>query len=124
VETEKKLRSPNSFRRYDKYITFKYKYFSPIWRHLDPLKSYRNNRSCSTVIEFFNKDPPKNVNLVIIDKKTRYFSESKTIAVHCRSEEMYFPIFSDSVLRHVILGSIVQQIYKIKSRTFLKKYKG
>jgi hypothetical protein len=93
---------------------------APSW----PFEELRNNRGCSTVIEFFNKDPPKNVNLVIIDKKTRYFNESKTIAVHCRSEEMYFPIFSDPVLRHVILVSKEQQKYKIKSRTFLKKYKG
>ena len=53
--------------------------------------SYRNNRNCSTV---FNKDPTKNVYLVIIYKKTWYLSESKTIGVHCRGAKMYFPIFS------------------------------
>jgi hypothetical protein len=47
--------------------------------------------------EFFNMDPTKNVYLVIIYKKTWYFSESKTIDVHCRGAK---------VLRHVILGSM------------------
>jgi hypothetical protein len=51
-------------------------HLSPIRRHLDPFTSYRNNRNCSTVIEYFYKDPTKNVYLVIIYKKTWYFSES------------------------------------------------
>ena len=67
----------------------------PIWRHLHPFTSYRNNRNCSTVIDFVNKDPTTNVYLVIICKETWYFSESKIIAVHCRGAKMSFPIFSD-----------------------------
>jgi hypothetical protein len=47
------------------------------------------------ILNFFNKDPTKNVYLLIIYKKTWYFSESKTIDVHCRGAKMYFPIFSD-----------------------------
>jgi hypothetical protein len=50
-----------------------YASFSPMWRHLDPFTSYRNNRNCSTVIEFFNKDPTKNVYLVIMYNKTRLY---------------------------------------------------
>jgi hypothetical protein len=30
-----------------------YATFSPMWRHLDPFTSYRNNRNRSTVIELF-----------------------------------------------------------------------
>ena len=67
----------------------------PIWRHLHPFTSYRNNRNCSTVIDFVNKDPTTNVYLVIICKETWYFSESKIIAVYCRGAKMSFPIFSD-----------------------------
>ena len=52
---------------------------------------------CPTVIDFFNKDPIKNIYLVIIYKKTWYFSESKTIDVHCRGAKMFFPIFSDII---------------------------
>ena len=72
-------------------------YLFPIWRHLDPFTSYRNNRNCSTVIEFvfYLKDPTKNVYLVIIYKKPWYFSKSRTIDVHCRAAKMSFPIFSD-----------------------------
>jgi hypothetical protein len=62
--------------------------------------SYRNNRNCSTVLNFFNKDPAKNVYLVIIYKKTWYFSESQTIDVHCLGAK---------VLRHVILGSMREE---------------
>ena len=47
------------------------------------------------LLNFLNKDPTKNVYLVIIYKKTWYFSESKTIDVHCRGAKMSFPIFSD-----------------------------
>jgi hypothetical protein len=63
---------------------------------------YRNNRS--TVIDIFNKDPTKNVYLVITYKKTWYFSESKTIDVHCRRANMSFPIFTD------ILGSMREKL--------------
>jgi hypothetical protein len=40
-------------------------------------------------------NPNKNVCLVVIYKKTWYFSESKTIDVHYRGAKMSFPIFSD-----------------------------
>ena len=46
------------------------------------------------LLNFFNKDPTKNVYLVIIYKKTWYFSESKTIDAHCRGAKIYFPILS------------------------------
>ena len=49
----------------------------------------------------FNKDPTKNVYLVIIYKKTWYFSESKTIDVHCGGAKMF-----SHLLRHVILESM------------------
>jgi hypothetical protein len=39
----------------------------------------------------FYKDPTKNVYLLIIYKKTWYFSEIKTIDVHCRGAKMFFP---------------------------------
>jgi hypothetical protein len=69
-----------------------YATFSFIWRHLDPFTSYRNNPNCSTVIDFFNKDPTKMSIYVYIYiyNKTWYFSESKTIDVHCRGAKMYF----------------------------------
>jgi hypothetical protein len=37
------------------------------------------------LMNFFNKDPTKNGHLVTKYKKTWYFSESKTIDVHCRA---------------------------------------
>jgi hypothetical protein len=40
------------------------------------------------LLNFFNKDPIKNVYLVVIYKKTGYFSESKTTGVHCRGAKM------------------------------------
>jgi hypothetical protein len=74
VKTGKKLGSPNSFRRYDK---------RNICHVFPPYGA------------IFNKDPTKNVYLVIIYKKTWYFSESKIIDVHCRGAKMSFPILSD-----------------------------
>jgi hypothetical protein len=74
-----------------------YATFPHMWRHLGRFTSYRNNRNCSTVIEFFNTDSTENVYLVIIYKKTWYFSESKTIDVHCRGAKIYFHL-----LIHVI----------------------
>jgi hypothetical protein len=64
--------------------TVQYATFSLTRRRLDPFTSYRNNQNCSTVIDFFTRIPTKNVYLVIIYRKTWYFSELKTIDVHCR----------------------------------------
>jgi hypothetical protein len=78
------------------YATFKV--FPHItWRHLGPFTSYRNNRNCSTVVDFFfNKDSTKKcLSSDYIQENIWYFSESKTIEVHCRGAKMYFPIFSD-----------------------------
>ena len=47
------------------------------------------------LLNFFNKDPTKNVYLVIIYKKTGCFSESKTTDVHCFGAKMSFHIFSN-----------------------------
>jgi hypothetical protein len=69
--------------------------FPPIWRHL--LRVTGTIAIAQPLLNFFNKDPTKNVYLVILYTKTWYFSESKTIDVHCRGAK---------VLRHVILGSM------------------
>ena len=49
------------------------------------------------LLNFFNKDPTKNGYLVIIyiQENMVFYSESKTIDVHCRGARMSFPIFSD-----------------------------
>jgi hypothetical protein len=59
------------------------------------------------LLNFFNKDPFENVYLVIMHKKTWYFSESITIDVRCRWAKM-----SSHLLRHVILASMREK-YKI-----------
>jgi hypothetical protein len=49
--------------------------------------------SCIAILQIpirLNKDPTKNVYLVIIYNKTWYFSESKTIDVHCRGAKVSF----------------------------------
>jgi hypothetical protein len=50
----------------------------PIWRHLDPFTSYRNNRICLTVIEFCNKGLTKNEYLVNIHAvQENFFQENQ-----------------------------------------------
>jgi hypothetical protein len=94
VRTDWKVGGPNSFRRYDKCNMPPFPPYGAILTRLR-ITSYRNNPNCSTVIEFFNKvSILKMSNLVIIYKKTWYFSESKTIDAHCRGAKIYFPILS------------------------------
>ena len=92
VKTEKKLGSPNSFQRYDKCNVPPFPSYGAI---LTLLRVTGTIAIAQPLLNFFNKDPTKNVYLVIIYKKTWYFSESNTIDVHCRGAKMSFPIFSD-----------------------------
>jgi hypothetical protein len=88
LKTGKKLGSPNSFRRYDKYNMLP---FPPMAMYL--LRVTGTIAIAQPLFNFLTRT--KNVYLVIIHKKTWYFSESKTIDVYCRGAMMYFPIFSD-----------------------------
>jgi hypothetical protein len=89
VKTEKNLGSPNSFQRYDKDT------FPPYGAVLTLFRVTGTIAIAQQLLNFLKKDPTKNVYLVLIYKKTWYFSESETIDVYCRRAKMPFPIFSD-----------------------------
>jgi hypothetical protein len=94
VKTEKKLGSPNSFRRYDK-GNMRPPPPPPPPPYGAILTLLRVTGTIAVAQPLFNNDLTKDVYLVIIYKKTWYFSETNTIDVHCRGAKMYFPIFSD-----------------------------
>jgi hypothetical protein len=93
VKTEQKLGSPNSFRRYDKCNTPPIPTYGAILTLL--CRVTVTIAISQQLLDFLNNDPTKNVYLMIIYKKTWYFSESKTIDMHCRGAKMSFPNFSD-----------------------------
>jgi hypothetical protein len=144
VKTEKKLGSPNSFRRYNK---CNMPPFLPYGAVLTLFRVTGTIAIAQPLLNFLNKDPTKNVYLVIIYKKTWFLSESKTIDVHCRGAKMSFPIFSDMLFWEACAKNvkyykmqiwfffyflilhvkrIEEQKYKIKSRVtyLLKKIQG
>ena len=68
-------------------------YMAPSWPFYELQE--QSQLHAQPFLNYFNKNPTKNVYLVIIYKKRWYFNELKTIDVHCRGVKMSFPIFSD-----------------------------
>ena len=88
--------SPDSFRRYDKCNMPPFSQNGVIFAFLGVTETIE---ILQPLIHVFDMDLNTNAYLVIIYEKIWYFSESKTIDVHCLGSNVSFPSSQTSMFR-------------------------